>query len=468
MQRMMRSTLGLVAVCLAAPTVVLVSCGSGTDRSDELVDGSSDGSDATAIDSASKDAVPDAACDGPFCPRACAPGEETTIEGTVYAPDGKLPLFNVAVYAPTSALAPIVHGPSCDRCGEVSGDPIAAAVTDSAGHFVLTNAPSGKDVRLVLQSGKWRRAVALPGVLPCRRQVFNDTDTMRLPRSKSEGDLPRIAVVSGGCDLTPCLFTKLGIDLAEIGVASDGPSKSVHLYRGGGGNGPAAMADADTLWSDATKMAGYDIVIMGCECSENLDNKGGAPGAPAFSIVSDWLKAGGRLLTIDYSYTWIKYSPDPDIASAAVIPGGGMPITNTPFFHFTSATPKLSALSNWWRTTATSGDSDVRASTLATNVSSIDTAKAQSWATGGITHPEPKIFSFTAPLTVAPSLRCGRAVHVDGHIATGVEDVTSAYPTGCATEYASNNSEKLAAFTLFELGSCIQDDKGAPVKPQTK
>src|SRR5580700_6571303 len=44
----------------------------------------------------------------------CGGGVSTTINGTVYAPNGTLPLYNVIVYIPNAPLDPIQHGVSCD------------------------------------------------------------------------------------------------------------------------------------------------------------------------------------------------------------------------------------------------------------------------------------------------------------------------------------------------------------------
>ena len=81
---------------------------------------------------------------GPACTglceqvEVCAAGASTTVEGTVYDPAGKVPLYNVAVYIPNSTLDPVTEGSSCERCqgGQLSGHPITSTLTDSSGHFV--------------------------------------------------------------------------------------------------------------------------------------------------------------------------------------------------------------------------------------------------------------------------------------------------------------------------------------------
>ena len=50
----------------------------------------------------------------------CAGAPPTSISGTTYAPNGKLPLYNVTVYVPNAALEPFPAGITCDRCGAVA------------------------------------------------------------------------------------------------------------------------------------------------------------------------------------------------------------------------------------------------------------------------------------------------------------------------------------------------------------
>src|SRR5687767_14341137 len=74
----------------------------------------------------------------------------TTLTGTVFAPNGTLPLYNVKVYVPNGQVEPLPTELTCDRCGTVlSGSPIATTTTDTAGKFVLENVPATDNVPLV-------------------------------------------------------------------------------------------------------------------------------------------------------------------------------------------------------------------------------------------------------------------------------------------------------------------------------
>src|SRR5262249_10947769 len=121
----------------------------------------------------------------------------TTVSGTVYDPSGTLPLYNVVVYVPSEPLSPIAEGAACETCdGNFSGKPIAAALSDEAGKFSMdvSTLSVTKDVPVVIQVGKWRREITIPSITACADTPI-DANLTRLPKSKAEGNLPKIAVV---------------------------------------------------------------------------------------------------------------------------------------------------------------------------------------------------------------------------------------------------------------------------------
>ena len=185
-------------------------------------------------------------CQGLQCqldkPGECT-GAGTTISGSVFDPAGKVPLYNVLLYVPNTALGPISTGASCDRCDSpISGTPVAAALTGADGKFKIMNAPSGTNIPLVIQIGKWRRKIILPTVTKCQDNAFNDPNTVRLPRSMSDraagdaaGDvhMPQIALSTGHSDALDCLLRKIGI--ADSEFTPDSGTGRVHMYVGGAG-----------------------------------------------------------------------------------------------------------------------------------------------------------------------------------------------------------------------------------------
>ena len=190
----------------------------------------------------------------------CATGGTTSISGSIYDPAGKIPLYNVIVYVPNAPVDPIVNGATCDRCGGISGNPIASAITDAAGKFVLKDVPVMDNVPLVIQVGKWRRQITIPAVTSCGDTAVTDKNLTRLPRSAMEGDLPKMALATGNADALECLLRKIGVADSEFTpVAGAG---HVNFYTGTGGtpryranmNAGATFPNATTLWNSVDNL----------------------------------------------------------------------------------------------------------------------------------------------------------------------------------------------------------------------
>ena len=140
----------------------------------------------------------------------------TSISGTVFAPNGTLKLYGVDVYVPMSDPGPLPDGVSCTTCATgLPGGSYVQTKTDENGHFTLENVPATANVPLVIQIGKWRRQLTIPNVAACQDLPLADTET-RLPKDRTEGDLPRIAISTGSADAIECLIYRLGISPSEF------------------------------------------------------------------------------------------------------------------------------------------------------------------------------------------------------------------------------------------------------------
>jgi hypothetical protein len=395
-------------------------------------------------------------CHGLECQQVDCGSGDTTVTGTVYAPNGKLPLYDAVVYVPNATPEPLPQGMTCDQCGAVTGAPLTTALTDSKGNFVLKNAPSGDNIPLVIQIGKWRRQTTIPHVSQCTQNQLTDPELTRLPKNQTEGNMPHIALTTGGCDNLGCMLPKVGIDSSEFGTLGDGPAKAVHVYNGGGGEGPGTQ-QAQQLWNNETVMSQYDMLILSCECDENLTNKSAAKGS-TFAAMTDYLNAGGRIFTTDFMYTWYKYSPDGNLSGAAAI-AGGAPIGG-PTIDMLSTFPKAAAMVDWMKNTGGGGPS-ITADTVFSNIQSVDSSRAEEWASG--TSPNgPRVFTINTPVGQPAAMQCGRGVHIDAHI-NDTDHVDQSYPTSCSPDL--NPAEYLLAFFFFDLASCISDDSQPPQPP---
>src|SRR5262245_55850699 len=211
-------------------------------------------------------------CVGLQCQQAsnCAASSPTVLTGKVHSPKADLPLYNALVYVPNAPLEPFANGVSCEKCGGagISGSPVVKTLTDSTGSFTLANVPVGADIPLVIQIGRWRRQVVVPHVERCTTTPLTSVDLTRLPRNKLEGDIPHIAIATGGADPFECLLRKIGIDDAEITRPSD--AGRVHFYHENGYNLNPPTQEAVTLYSNLSNLMTYDVVMLPCEGFEDV------------------------------------------------------------------------------------------------------------------------------------------------------------------------------------------------------
>ena len=398
----------------------------------------------------------------------------TTLSGVVTTPAGTLPLYNVMLYVPSRALDPLPEGASCDRCdGVVSGEPIASALSDEQGHFVMDNVPSGADVPLVVQIGKWRREVTIPAVTACTDNPVAPELT-RLPRNRNEGHLPRIALSTGGLDALECLLLKIGIDKSEFTTPDE--EGRVNLFAGRGGTDQYAdnidfgailpLPDL-SLWGTKNTLPLYDLVLLSCEGGEYTANKP----PEARQRMADYASQGGRVFFSHYHKLWLEQGPAPfpDVMT--------FNDTTTDLdleASIETSFPKGAALANWLV--------NVGGATAPGQVSLVDAqntgrtenpAYAQRWVYDPLDaetmSPSVKYMSANTPLGAPDGEACGRIVYSDIHVTTDDPNgdqsaIDLPFPTGCRTATLSPQ-EKVLIFMLFDLAACVIPDHEVPMKP---
>lgn len=389
--------------------------------------------------------------------RACAGSKTTSLSGSVYDPAGRVPLYNVIVYVPNAPLDPMPKGVSCDKCGTItSGAPIVTALSDSTGKFELKDVPVGKNIPLVMQVGKWRRKVVIPEVKECVDNPITDKNLTRLPKNRKEGDLPQMALVTGGCDELECLFRKIGIDDSEY--TPGGGAGAMHLYKGQGGGTISGITDAQPFWSNQTTLKNYDMVILSCECSEYPTNKG----TDSLNAMFAYANAGGRIFASHYHYTWFKNGP-PDWQKTATWGGSGIGLTGSYTVDMTF--PKGKAFGEWLVSTGASTTAgQITLNSVKNDVGVINPMTSTRW----IYSPSPesvKYYSFNTPVNKPIESQCGRSVFSDIHVSN--ESGGGSFPVGCSTGDLTPQ-EKALEFLFFDLSSCIQKDGDPPRPPPPK
>ena len=399
--------------------------------------------------------------------------QSTALSGTVYDPAGKNPLYDVVVYVPASTPAPLPSGATCDSCSDLyTGSPVATALTDAQGRFVLSNVPPGADVPLVLQIGKWRRQLRVPNVVPCQENRLPDR-LLTLPKNHTEGDIPAIAVSTGGSDTFECLFRRVGVDASEYTGDPLGAGR-IHIFQGtangGGVDAPTTAAPAPSsssaLWDSASDLARYDMVFLSCEGQETANMNQQA--------LFDYAASGGRVFASHFHYSWFQDGPfgawnlatwsqgqadigDIDAVVTTTLPSGA------PF-------SKGMGLAQWLGGRGAlepNGELRVRAARHNADLSPAN-APSQSWLDADQDASAPgasQSFSFNTPLDAPPSSQCGQVVYTAMHVGAASNDEKGLpVPDECAMVDLSPQ-EMVLEFLMFNLSSCVIPTEEKPRAP---
>ena len=417
-------------------------------------------------------------CDIVSCQKQGKPS--TTISGTVYAPNGTLPLYGINVYVANAPLGPPVDGAVCDRCTDtLPGYPLSPTKTDENGKFTLTDVPAGSNIPVVIQTGKWRRTIMVPTVAECTDTAIPASET-RLPKNSSEGYMPQIAISTGQADALECLVRKLGIDDSEL--TTDGGPGKLHLYAdNGAGNGQGAnkfaagfpggsgnFANSKTLWDDLNKLKKYDIVILSCEGGQHPETKSQA----AMDALKGYADFGGRVFLSHWHNIWVEGSTQGGGNQAPRVWSGqnGVATWNNSDTTFSTPpdtidevnNPKGMSFATWMQNVQGStqrGVVPIEATTGKQTCTAVDNTKAERWVywqqqQNGPQYPQ--MFQFTTPVEAPAGDRCGKVVFSDMHVSGDSKSSPgTAFPGQCSSQPLTPQ-EKALAFMFFDIASCVQ------------
>jgi hypothetical protein len=403
-------------------------------------------------------------------------GSGTSISGTVYDPAGKNPIPHVFVYVPTAAsgtLPAITLGArTCDTCDVPIGSYVTATMSDATGKFTLTGIPTGTRVPVVFQIGKWRREIFV-ATTSCQNTALTSLQT-RLPRSQMDGDMPSMALLTGGLDDLGCFLTRIGIDAAEYGSPHSGGR--IDVYQGlslGGAFGPGLSSGTAgnctntncPLWTSKASLEFYDIVLLACE-GDTFDSTvdGGLLGggnanvtAAAKQVMHDWLGEGGKVFATHFHYTWFMNGPS-DFQGVASWLGYSLGTGSSTAVVQTSF-PKGQDFRDELLDAGALSSGALNISGVSDSVHSV-TAPTVAWLNDQ-TSQDPKYLTFTTPVGSV----CGKAAFSDMH-AGGAP--SGDIPGSCAARDLSAQ-EKAMELLFFDLSACVSDDsKPAPGPPASQ
>lgn len=421
--------------------------------------------------------------------QSCPNGGSTTISGTVKDPAGHNPLYNVVAFIPntqggTLPLIPLgVNSDSCS-CGALfqGEEPMADALTGPDGTFTIKNAPSGNNIPLVVQIGKWRKEIVIPTVTACQD---NQAGAINLPKNHTDGmfaSLPNIAVSTGGADTLECLLTRVGIDEAEFSGDPNTPDARVHVFQGKGGKdtaSPAGPSSPTSLWDSDSDLMRYDITLLSCEGSPTT---GANP-----QTIADYVAAGGRVFGEHYHYAFFanqtQFANTADWTASGgggdSYPGAITGSIETTLLSNGMTFPEGVALNSWLGNVGalTGGLLPIAVARHDATVSGTNVSTAWVVSGPGVSPASTQYFSWDMPFNPPISDAgvpeyCGRVVFSDLHVSGSnpgqgnSEDYTSSQvvPTGCDSTATLLPDEDALEFILFDLSSCVTP-VGYPPKP---
>ena len=440
------------------------------------------------------------ACTG-FClnqNNSCAAGSKTRITGKVYAPNGTLPLPGALIYVPNGAttspygVTPIVsgvaNGGTCEQCNQqASGNPLVSTTSAYDGSFTLENVPAGVAFPIVIQLGKWRRMVTIPSTTACTSRTLTSTQT-RLPTRQNEGNngvdnIPFVAISTGQVDGLECVFRKLGIEDNQFGnppgTTSSGGTQAldrgrIRLYQdddSGSAKGGARINSRtprtdSRLTNDQANLDQYDAVIFSCAGAANTRSTN------RLDRVRAYADKGGRVFATHFEYVYLNTNA-PWNTTASFVPNDASSGNDSWTGLINTGSAKRLQFSQWLNAPgvgALSATNPPRVS-IAEARNDVDqpvVAGAEEWITR---HNDPADndavlhYTFNTPWGVEPANQCGRVLFSDFHVTLG-NTAGQTFPNHCGTG-GLTSQEKILAYFLFDLTSCIQVPPPATCTPKT-
>jgi len=401
---------------------------------------------------------------------------------------------------------------------------LAAAVSNFKGEFTLEGRiPVGTAFKLVVKVGKWRRVVQVPaGVSAACGSRALILDYTRLAANSTDGlsgtHLPKIAISTGKVDEMECVFRSLGFADSEFTV----PSRSgrVHMYRANGAkmavpkcngdwrpagpgttkvtcaaNGNAGCIAKDNsngyanscswsttdgsvadsaLFGTPTTLDNYDLVVWDCEGAEAFH------GAPAPANVEAYVNAGGRMFASHFSYVWIENNGTLD--ASADWGTSGSADDGVGFISMPTGTTQRSGANlvksplfrSWldWQGALTGSTAGTLTNPATPQVDIKDPRDRAGANVGDATdewvyrksgnNPRVQQLSFNTPYNANENAICGRVAYSGFHVADASDNSGQYFPGICADGELSAQ-EKILAFMLFDLATCVS--AGDPPAP---
>ena len=427
----------------------------------------------------------------------CDSGQGTQVTGFVYDPGGNLPIYNALVYVPIGAVQQPETGVNSGTCGCSAPPAFTSTNTAIDGSFTLNNVPAGTAIQIVVQLGKWQITYT-ENVNAC---TLNPLGTLTLPSQHDSsgnpwppngnlgyGNIPQFAVSTGAVDTMECVLLKMGINQAEFvnpaisgGVPTAGGR--VHLYQGqevrandGNTSGPGAYIDGATPGDSAmtevpSVMNSYDAILFPCQGAQANFNSTGYD-ATSETNLDNFADEGGRVFTTHYSYIWLYNNTSPDDFQSTANWNVGTGSWTGPFTgNVDTSFATGSVLANWHYLGAVGASTtlgQIPVGYIRNDYTSVNHPPSQNCIY--TTNPPDQGLAnmqihYTFDTPVGSSSACGRVVFSDFHVENSTQaNAQQAFPGECAAGGTTlSPQEKLLAFMLFDLTSCVSTPTCTPL-----
>jgi hypothetical protein len=387
--------------------------------------------------------------------RNCPVGGTTVVTGTVLAPTPPKfgapdPIYNALVYVPNGTVEAFKPGVACQTCESlITGSPLVSALSGADGKFKLENVPTGDNVPLVIQLGRWRRQVVIPNVPACG-SIELPAELTRLPRNKGEGDIPLMALSTGRVDLLECVLRKIGIDEAEFTLPT-GTGRVQIFQENGAVIGPGTPNER-MLTGDINTLAKYDMVLFACEGTPKIK-----PAEDQARLV-EYGNMGGRAFITHYNYTWLHQNPAWQGTAMWDVdqnrPGDPMTAMIDQTF------PGGMAFAKWLEVVrAQSGPGQIQINDPRHDLNGV-VAPSQRWIYSA-TPSTVQQYTFGTPVGMPADKQCGRVLFSDFHVTDATNSTNQVFPAEC-NDMPMTPQEKVLEFLMFDLASCQPE---TPPKP---
>jgi hypothetical protein len=276
---------------------------------------SADGTGTTSAQTDDDDAPPD---EGPkfdvaglpdggdgSCP--APPPPDATLTGTVYGPNGIIPVSGALVYVSEDQPGGIPQEVYCTECSLLDCND-QWTLTDADGSFTLP-ATSGAGKYIVVQKGQFLRIT--PYDVPAGPLALSDTvTTLPAANDPDNGEyIPLVAVGDGGYDRIEDALGKFGLGdtmIANMEERLVPGTESFDLWDNGRDpayDGFVSQGTFEELVSDPELLAQYHIIFVPCSYDDYVD----ALSIPAnVDNIRNWVAAGGRWYVADWSNEWLQ------------------------------------------------------------------------------------------------------------------------------------------------------------------